>query len=446
MSGHLIPKHQMSEEDIKANFITPALESSGWKNGKDILYEYSFTDGRIEVHGERATRNKKKFTDYLLYYKKDFPIAVVEAKDNNHSVGAGMQQAINYAEMLDVPFAYSSNGDGFVEHDRITGKEKNISIDEFPTKEELWQRLTEQEFNQVAQPKLSIRSTNSTLIPLPPEKEQKRILDRLLEVLNLLPEYTKTYNKLEKLNKEFPEKLRKSILQYAMQGKLVPQDPNDEPVEVLLEKIRAEKQKLFEEGKLKKKDLEESIIYKAEDNSYYWNTEKLDLNTVFPESWKLIYFKDFLTLVSGRDLKTSEFQEDLAGTVPYLTGATNFEAGKIITFRSTNYPSVLAYKNDLLITVKGTVGEMAYNPYDKAHIARQIMSISSFVDIDLEFIRYFLSSKIEVIKSKAQSMIPGISREVLLSLVIPLPPKNEQVRITQKLAILENKVNVLKLG
>lgn len=301
-------------------------------------------------------------------------------------------------------------------------------------------------FNQVAQPKLSIRSTNSTLIPLPPEKEQKRILDRLLEVLNLLPEYTKTYNKLEKLNKEFPEKLRKSILQYAMQGKLVPQDPNDEPVEVLLEKIRAEKQKLFEEGKLKKKDLEESIIYKAEDNSYYWNTEKLDLNTVFPESWKLIYFKDFLTLVSGRDLKTSEFQEDLAGTVPYLTGATNFEAGKIITFRSTNYPSVLAYKNDLLITVKGTVGEMAYNPYDKAHIARQIMSISSFVDIDLEFIRYFLSSKIEVIKSKAQSMIPGISREVLLSLVIPLPPKNEQVRITQKLAILENKVNVLKLG
>ena len=145
MSGHLIPKHLMSEEDIKANFITPALESSGWKNGKDILYEYSFTDGRIEVHGERATRNKKKFTDYLLYYKKDFPIAVVEAKDNNHSVGAGMQQAINYAEMLDVPFAYASNGDGFVEHDRITGKEKNISIDEFPTKEELWQRLTEQE-------------------------------------------------------------------------------------------------------------------------------------------------------------------------------------------------------------------------------------------------------------------------------------------------------------
>ncbi|MCO4483111.1 hypothetical protein Si128_01812 [Streptococcus infantarius subsp. infantarius] len=285
-----------------------------------------------------------------------------------------------------------------------------------------------------------------TLICIPPLLEQERISEKIDELMNKVQNYELNYDQLETLNKNFSEKLRKSILQYAMQGKLVLQDPNDEPVEVLLEKIRTEKQKLFEEGKLKKKDLEESIIYKAEDNSYYWNTEKLDLNTVFPESWKLIYFKDFLTLVSGRDLKTSEFQEDLAGTVPYLTGATNFEAGKIITFRSTNYPSVLAYKNDLLITVKGTVGEMAYNPYDKAHIARQIMSISSFVDIDLEFIRYFLSSKIEVIKSKAQSMIPGISREVLLSLVIPLPPKNEQVRITQKLAILENKVNVLKLG
>jgi Type I site-specific restriction-modification system, R (restriction) subunit and related helicases len=141
MEEHLIPKHQMSEEDIKVNFITPALERSGWKNGKDVLYEKSFTDGRIEVHGERATRKKQKFTDYLLYYKKDFPIAVVEAKDNKQSPGAGMQQAIDYAEILDVPFAYASNGDAFIEHDRITGKEVEISMDEFPTKQELWERF-----------------------------------------------------------------------------------------------------------------------------------------------------------------------------------------------------------------------------------------------------------------------------------------------------------------
>lgn len=144
VSDYLTPKHKMTEEDVKVNFITPALEKQGWKNGKDILYEKSFTDGRIEVHGERATRKKQKFTDYLLYYKKDFPIAVVEAKDNNHSVGSGMQQAINYAEILDVPFAYASNGDGFVEYDRITGKRNFLDINEFPTKEELWQRYINQ--------------------------------------------------------------------------------------------------------------------------------------------------------------------------------------------------------------------------------------------------------------------------------------------------------------
>lgn len=144
MRDYLTSKYNMSEEDIKNNFITPALESKGWRNGKDILYEKSFTDGRIEVHGERAIRKKKKYTDYLLYYKKDFPIAVVEAKDNRHSIGSGMQQAINYAEILDVPFAYASNGDGFVEHDRITGKEKVIGIEEFPTKNELWERYINQ--------------------------------------------------------------------------------------------------------------------------------------------------------------------------------------------------------------------------------------------------------------------------------------------------------------
>lgn len=142
MTEHLIPKHKMSEEDIKANFITPALLQKGWKNGKDILYEKFFTDGQIEVHGERTTRKKQKFTDYLLYFKADFPIAVIEAKDNKQSVGAGMQQAINYAEILDVPFAYASNGDGFIEHDRMTGKETSIPIDKFPTKEELWERFS----------------------------------------------------------------------------------------------------------------------------------------------------------------------------------------------------------------------------------------------------------------------------------------------------------------
>ena len=145
MIDKLIPKHMMSEEDIKVNFITPALEKSGWKVGKNILFEKSFTDGRIEVHGERTVRQKQKFADYALYYNSSFLIAIVEAKDNKHSVGAGMQQAINYADILDVPFAYSSNGDSFLEHDRITGRERELSLNEFPTVEELWDRYTQQE-------------------------------------------------------------------------------------------------------------------------------------------------------------------------------------------------------------------------------------------------------------------------------------------------------------
>ena len=291
---------------------------------------------------------------------------------------------------------------------------------------------------------LTISRANQYFIPLPPINEQDRIVKRLEFALSLISEYDENYSKLEKLDKTFPDKLRKSILQHAMQGKLVPQDPNDEPVEVLLEKIRAEKLKLYEAGKLKKKDLQETVIYKAEDNSYYWNKEKIDFDTPIPTSWKLIYFKDILKLVSGRDLKTSDFQDDLEGAIPYLTGASNFTDGKIITSRSTNFPSVIAYKNDLLITVKGTVGEIAYNPFNQAHIARQIMAISSFYDMDLEFIRYFLSSKIDAIQFHAQSMIPGISREVLLSLLIPFPPENEQNRIVHTIYKLTQKLNRLK--
>lgn len=142
MMDLLKPKHKMSEEDIKVNFITPALLKAGWKNGTDILYEHYFTDGRIEVHGERAKRQERKYTDYLLHYKRNVPLAVIEAKDNKHTIGGGLQQAMEYAEILNIPFAYSSNGDGFIEYDSITGKTREISLEEFPTKNELWQRYS----------------------------------------------------------------------------------------------------------------------------------------------------------------------------------------------------------------------------------------------------------------------------------------------------------------
>ena len=136
----LMKKHEMTEEDIKLQFITPAIEAAGWDKLKQIKMEYNFTDGRVIVRGNITARGKRKRTDYLLYYKPNLPLAIVEAKDNRHSIGAGMQQGIEYAECLDVPFVYSSNGDGFLEHDMLCGKEREIKLEEFPSPEELWRR------------------------------------------------------------------------------------------------------------------------------------------------------------------------------------------------------------------------------------------------------------------------------------------------------------------
>ena len=127
----ILTKKQMSEEDIKRQYITPAIESK-W-NSKKITMETKITDGKINLRGNMVAREKPKRADYLLYLNANNPIAVVEAKDNKHSISYGLQQAMTYAQMLDLPFAYSSNGDGFIEHDFLTGKERQFGLDEFPT-------------------------------------------------------------------------------------------------------------------------------------------------------------------------------------------------------------------------------------------------------------------------------------------------------------------------
>ncbi len=138
--GGLMKKCEMTEEDIKLQFITPAIEAAGWDRQRQIKMEYSFTDGRVIVRGNVTARGKRKKADYLLYYKPNLPLAIVEAKDNNHSLGAGMQQGIEYAEILDIRFVYSSNGDGFLEHDMKSGTERELTIEQLPSPEELWQR------------------------------------------------------------------------------------------------------------------------------------------------------------------------------------------------------------------------------------------------------------------------------------------------------------------
>ncbi len=142
-------KKSLSERDICTKYITPALERAGWDKMEQIREEVTFTDGRVIIRGKLVARGKAKRADYILFFKPDIPLAVIEAKANQHSVGSGMMQALTYGKILDIPFVYSSNGDAFLEHDRTkssgkpekeTGPEKEIGLDAFPSPARLWQK------------------------------------------------------------------------------------------------------------------------------------------------------------------------------------------------------------------------------------------------------------------------------------------------------------------
>ena len=136
-------KSDLSERDICTQLIIPAIQVAGWDLHTQVREEVTFTNGRVILRGKLVSRGERKRADYILYHKPNLPLAVIEAKDNAHSVGAGMQQALAYAEALDIPFVYSSNGDGFLEHDR-TGAggmvERALSLAEFPAHAALWAR------------------------------------------------------------------------------------------------------------------------------------------------------------------------------------------------------------------------------------------------------------------------------------------------------------------
>src|SRR6202522_2045252 len=136
-------KKDLSERDVCSKFIGPAVKRAGWDGMMQIREEVNFTKGRIIVRGKLVSRGKAKRADYILYYKPNIPIAIIEAKDNNHSIGDGIQQALGYAATLEIPFVFSSNGDGFLFHDSTDDnakKETNLTLDQFPSPAELWDR------------------------------------------------------------------------------------------------------------------------------------------------------------------------------------------------------------------------------------------------------------------------------------------------------------------
>ena len=245
-------KKDMSERDICTKYITPALVNAGWDIKKQIREEVTFTDGRVIVRGNITTRGKRKRADYILYYKSNFPIAVVEAKDNNHSIGAGMQQAINYADILDIQFAYSSNGDGFIEHDLKKGTEREISLDEFPTPNELWERYKETNDITPEQEKIITEQYHFTLGDKTPRYYQRIAINRTVEavakgqarILLVMATGTgKTYTAFQIIHRLRESKSKKKILFLADRNILVDQTMKNDfkPFQKVMTKVENRK-------------------------------------------------------------------------------------------------------------------------------------------------------------------------------------------------------------
>ena len=277
----------------------------------------------------------------------------------------------------------------------------------------------------------------STLIPLPPFAEQIRIVEKLNVLFPIVEHYSKAYDNLNNLQSAFPEALKKSILQEAIQGKLVPQDPSDEPAEALLERIQAEKQRLIKEGKIKK-DKHESIILRR-DNSHY---EKLDgverciddeLPFEIPPKWCWVRFESTITLLSGTDFAPDEYNSAGKG-IAYITGASNIVDSQILVNRWTETPRQIAHAGDVLLVCKGSgYGKTVICNIAQAHIARQIMAVQKSDLLDMQYVKLFLDSSFDLLKAKGQGVIPGIDRTSVLHLLFPLPPLAEQHRIVQRI-------------
>ena len=246
----ILDKKQMTEEDIKLHYITPAIVS---KWGTDLItMETRITDGRINLKGNLVAREKPKKADYVLYLNKGKAIAIVEAKDNNHSISAGMQQAMTYAMMQDIPFAYSSNGDGFQEHDFLTGQERTLAMDEFPTLDELkarWEAganggngISENEMKVIEQPYYSSQNTYD------PRYYQRIAINRTVEavargqqrlLLVMATGTGKTYTAFQIVYRLLKSGMKRKVLYLADRNILVDQSIQQDfaPLEKTIHKI-----------------------------------------------------------------------------------------------------------------------------------------------------------------------------------------------------------------
>ena len=285
---------------------------------------------------------------------------------------------------------------------------------------------------------LNSEKVASIFIPIPPLNEQARITQKIELALSKVDNYHELFNTLRQLNKSFPEKLRKSILQYAMQGKLVPQDETDEPVEVLLERIKEEKQRLFEEGKLKKKDLQESIIYQGDDNSYYENK--------FPKNWIITTICNMGDISTGNTPSKNNYSYWSNGTIPFFKPADLVQKKNMHT--ASEYLSVEGFrkaryveKDSILVNGIGNIGVTGMVKKEGA-FNQQMHSVKPYSYIDSDFLFYLFNTNFvqeQMMNNSSSTTIPILNKKKFSELVGVFPSLQEQKRIVSRI----EKINFL---
>ena len=281
------------------------------------------------------------------------------------------------------------------------------------------------------------------LLPIPPLNEQERILDKVLMLSPLVDRYREKQQTLEILNCDIRERLKKSILQEAIQGKLVPQDPTDEPASILLERICVDKQKLLKEGKLKEKDLVDSVIFRGEDNKYYEKVGGMildiseEISFEIPNSWQWVRLGTLFSHNTGKALNradTDGIKKKYLTTSNVYWNRFDFNEVREMFFTDPELEKCTVHKGDLLVCEGGDIGRSAIWQYDEEIcIQNHIHRLRAYYPINTEFyyLVFYHYKNIGNIGGKGIG-IQGLSSGALHSLIVPLPPIEEQYRITHK--------------
>lgn len=337
----VIPKSKMSEEDIKLQYITPAIIAK-WDRGKIAMEKSAqITDGKINLKGNLVFREKPKRADYILYLNANNPIAVIEAKDNKHSISYGLQQAMAYAQMLDLPFAYSSNGDGFAEHDFLTGKERQFALNEFPTELELVTRFKEESGMTPVQEVVIEQAYYSSQNTYPPRYYQRIAINRTVDAIArgqkrlLLVMATgtgKTYTAFQIVYRMLQSGLKRKILYLADRNILVDQSIQQDfaPLEKVIHKINVAKD-------------DKSTITSYE---VYFSLYQQLVGDDDKEHFNELFTPDFFDLIIVDECHRGSAKEESRWRriLEYFNSAT--QIGMTATPKETKYISNLSYFGD----------------------------------------------------------------------------------------------------